>query len=274
MVNREQVNSADGTVITYEVTGTGPGLVIVPGGLRTAQHYRKLAGHLVDSHTVYSINRRGRAGSGPQGDDYRIDRECEDVIAVLAKTRSDVLFGHSYGGLIALEVAMRYPLAKLVLYEPAMSVRGSFPDAWLPAFRHALARGRGAEAMAIQTKGTRMAGPLNALPTPLLALLIRGWMRSHPEMAELQPTYPAEFAEVKRLDSTIDKYKDVTAQTLLLIGGRGPAYLRDPSHLLASIITRSRLVSMPKLDHLAPDEKAPERVADELKRFITDPETP
>jgi len=27
---------------------------------------------------------------------------------------------------------------------------------------------------------------------------------------------------------------------------------------------------MPKLDHLAPDEKAPERVADELKRFISD----
>ncbi len=66
------------------------------------------------------------------------------------------------------------------------------------------------------------------------------------------------------------KYKDVTAQTLLLIGGRGPAYLRDPGHLLASIIPRSRLVSMPKLDHLAPDEKASERVADELKRFISD----
>jgi pimeloyl-ACP methyl ester carboxylesterase len=274
MVNRDQVNSADGTVITYEVTGTGPGLVIVPGGLRTAQHYRKLAGHLADSHTVYSVNRRGRVGSGPQGNDYRIDRECEDVIAVLGKTRTDVVFGHSYGGLIALEVALRYPLAKLVLYEPAISVRGSFPDAWLPAFRHALAHGRAAKAMAIQTKGTRMAGPLNALPTPLLALLIRGWMRSHPEMAELQPTYPAECAEVKRLDSTIDRYKEVTAQTLLLIGGRGPAYLRDPGRLLASIIPRSGLVTLHKLDHLAPDETAPERVGDELKRFFPDLETP
>jgi pimeloyl-ACP methyl ester carboxylesterase len=181
-------------------------------------------------------------------------------------------FGHSYGGLIAIEVALRYPLAKLVLYEPAMSVRGSFPDAWLPAFRRALAQGRLAEAMAIQSKGTRMAGPLKVLPTPLLALLVRGWMRSHPEMAELQPTYPAELAEVKRLDSTTDKYKDVTAQTLLIIGGRGPAYLREPGRLLASTIPRSRLVSLPELDHLAPDDKAPERVAAEVMTFLSNPQ--
>jgi pimeloyl-ACP methyl ester carboxylesterase len=257
MVNRDQVNSADATVITYEVTGSGPGLVIVPGGLRTAQHYRKLTGHLSGSHTVYCINRRGRAGSGPQGGDYRIDRECDDVIALLDKTRADVVFGHSYGGLIAIEVALRYPLAKLVLYEPAMSVRGSFPDAWLPAFRRALAQGRLAEAMAIQSKGTRMAGPLNVLPTPLLTFLVRGWMRSHPEMAELQPTYPAEFEEVKRLDSTTDKYKDVTAQTLLIIGGRGPAYLREPGRLLASTIPRSRLVSLPERTISHPTRRRP-----------------
>jgi hypothetical protein len=66
-------------------------------------HYAKLAAALGDAYTVHAIDRRGRGPSGRQGPDYSIDREVEDAIAVLDATGSAVVFGHSYGGLVALE---------------------------------------------------------------------------------------------------------------------------------------------------------------------------
>jgi pimeloyl-ACP methyl ester carboxylesterase len=126
--------SADGTLIKYGVLGQGPGLIILADGLQTAQDYFPLASHLADRYTVYAIDRRGRNGSGPQGKDYSIQKECEDAIALLGKTNASFVFGHSYGGLIALNVARQYPLTKIALYEPAISINGSIPSMWLPAF--------------------------------------------------------------------------------------------------------------------------------------------
>ncbi|HZN19888.1 MAG TPA: alpha/beta hydrolase [Micromonosporaceae bacterium] len=268
------VASADGTVVAYDVTGSGPGIVVVHGSLRSARHYQALAGHLAGSYTVYTVNRRGRGGSGPPGSAYSMAKECEDILAVLERTQATMVFGHSYGGLVALEVALRHPLEKLAVYEPGLSVSGSFPDGWLPAFRHALARGRQGQAMAILSKGARSTGTaLDNLPTPLLAALMR-WAMARPqtrESADLMPTLPAEIREIKMLDSTVHRYRDITAETLVLIGERGPAYLHQAARMLESTVPHARMVWLPKLNHSAPDEQAPKVVADQLLRFLTSP---
>lgn len=268
------VASADGTVVAYDVTGGGPGLVVVPGTLRTARHYQALAGHLAGSYTVYTVDRRGRGGSGAPRSAYGMAKECEDIVAVLARTQSAALFGHGYGGLVALEVALRHPLEKLAVYEPGLSVSGSFPDGWLPAFQHALARGRRGEAMAILAKGTASTGTaLGNLPTPLLAVLMR-WAMARPqarESADLMPTLPAEIREIRMLDSTVHRYRDITAETLVLIGERGPPYLHRAARVLESTVPRARMVWLPKLNHSAPDRQAPKVVADQLLRFLTSP---
>ncbi|HET8660677.1 MAG TPA: alpha/beta hydrolase [Micromonosporaceae bacterium] len=275
------VASADGTVVAYAVAGSGPGLVVVPGTLRTARHYRALAGHLAGSYTVYTVDRRGRGCGGPPRSAYSMARECEDMLAVLDRTRATALFGHGYGGLVALEVALRHPLKKLAVYEPGLSVSGSFPDGWLPAFQHALARDRPGEAMAILAKGTAGTGTaLGSLPTPLLAVLMRGAMMlmrgamacpQARESAGLMPTVPAEVREIRMLDSTVHRYRDITADTLVLIGERGPAYLHRPARVLESTVPRARMVWLPGLSHSAPDRQAPRAVADQLLRFLTSP---
>ena len=56
---------------------------------------------------MHTIERRGRGESGPQGEGYSIERECEDVAALRAITGATHIFGHSFGGLIALEAARR-----------------------------------------------------------------------------------------------------------------------------------------------------------------------
>ena len=98
------VRSKDGTTISYLSLGTGPAVLVVPGVLSMASDYAAFTGALAEQFTVHTIERRGRGESGPQGDDYSMVKECEDVLALQQKTGASFLVGHSYGGLVALEV--------------------------------------------------------------------------------------------------------------------------------------------------------------------------
>jgi pimeloyl-ACP methyl ester carboxylesterase len=100
------VTSADGTTISYRSTGTGPGLIVVPGALALATDFDPLAAALAGRFTVHTIERRGRGASGPQGDNYSADLECADIEAVRAATGARFVLGHSFGGFLTLEAAL------------------------------------------------------------------------------------------------------------------------------------------------------------------------
>jgi hypothetical protein len=51
-----------------------------------AADYAAFARALSEHFMVHTIERRGRGESGPQGDDYSIVKECEDVLALQAET--------------------------------------------------------------------------------------------------------------------------------------------------------------------------------------------
>ncbi len=88
------------------------------------------------------------------------------------------------------------------------------------------------------------------------------------EMRELLPTVVREVREVQRLDSTQERYRNIAAETLLLCGANGPAFLRDALHHLAMVLPNSSIVELPKLDHNAPDLNAPEVIASRLRQFL------
>src|SRR5690242_13409236 len=136
------VTSRDGTAIGYETVGQGEGVLVLGGAWRTARDYLPFARALADPFAVHLIDRRGRGRSGPQGASYSIEREIEDLIAVQAHTGATKLFGHSYGGLIALEAARRSTIfTDVVVYEPGVSIGGSIPTGWMTAYGELLAAG-------------------------------------------------------------------------------------------------------------------------------------
>ena len=142
------VLSRDGTRIGYLSRGTGPSVLVVPGVLSMAADYAAFAQALSEHFTVHTIERRGRGESGPQGDDYSIAKECEDVLAVRADTGASLLVGHSYGGLVALEVARNNKaFTKIAVYEPGVSIGGSMPTAWIPGYEKKLAENRRLDAL-------------------------------------------------------------------------------------------------------------------------------
>jgi pimeloyl-ACP methyl ester carboxylesterase len=99
------VTSADGTAIAYDVTGTGPAVVVVEGALcqRTMGTARAVAPLLSEHYAVVAYDRRGRGESGPGSSPYAVQREVEDLVAVLEAAAPDAfVVGASSGAALAL----------------------------------------------------------------------------------------------------------------------------------------------------------------------------
>ena len=78
---RETVRSSDGVEIGTVTEGTGPPLLLVHGGMRTAAGWAPLWPFLTAPSRVTAMDRRGRGISG-DAPDYAGEREYDDVAAV------------------------------------------------------------------------------------------------------------------------------------------------------------------------------------------------
>jgi pimeloyl-ACP methyl ester carboxylesterase len=126
------VTAPDGVRIACEISGQGPPLVLVHGAGSARWGFAVLRPQLEDRFTVIAVDRRGR-GDSTDGDGYTVEREFEDIAAVVSEAPNlagdgsggpaagAYLFGHSYGGLVSAAAAARIAgLPRLVLYEPPM----------------------------------------------------------------------------------------------------------------------------------------------------------
>lgn len=264
----EMVTSRDGTRICFRSFGQGPGLVVLPGNNRRAHHYEALGRDLAGGWAVHAIDRRGRGGSGPQGAAYDVEKEVDDALAVMEATGAGSVFGHSFGGLIALHLALRRPLASLIVYEPGVSIDGSFDARWLPELTRLVQAGKHNAAMAMFLKRTRLA-PVGDAPMfvfrALAFLLLHG--SDGADTRAMMSTTPAEIGEIVRLDSDGSRYARIGSRTLLLGGGKTPRYITDVLPRLARVIPHARYELLPALDHNAPDLNAPSVVADQIRQF-------
>jgi pimeloyl-ACP methyl ester carboxylesterase len=92
----EHVGSADGTPIAFERLGSGPSVVLVHSGFVDRRIWLPVAPILAERFTVILTDRRGRGESGPNRRDHAIEREFEDVAAVVRGLEPPVtLVGHS-----------------------------------------------------------------------------------------------------------------------------------------------------------------------------------
>ena len=115
------VPSKDGTRIGVECAGAGPTLLFVHGGVGDRSRWTPMFPLLSSKFTVCAMDRRGRGDTGdaPQ---YSLTKEAEDVAAVVNSRNGPVIvFGHSYGGVAALEAALLTDrITALMLYEPPL----------------------------------------------------------------------------------------------------------------------------------------------------------
>jgi 3-oxoadipate enol-lactonase len=101
----------DGTSLYYEISGSGPALVLVHGlGGNHAVWFQQVA-HFARSRTVVTMSQRGFAPSGGDRTRYDVDLLVQDLEAVMkaAGVQRAVVAGQSMGGWTALGFAMRHP---------------------------------------------------------------------------------------------------------------------------------------------------------------------
>jgi len=267
----ETVMSDDGTVISYQTTGSGPGLILIHGVLSMAVDYNNLAAELGKSFTVYSLERRGRGLSGSQGEDYQMEKECEDVSALQKKTGAMYLVGHSYGGLIALETARyNHAFKKVAVYEPGVSVDGAISMVWVDKYQKYLTDSKYLDALCVFSIET---APGNAKATPLW--LMRVLLPLIIKKNELQKMYKLlaanlnEHIEVANKNNTYENYRSILADVLLMFGGKSNLkWVKTAVAALSNTVPSIELREFPKLDHFGPDKTGPTDVAGAIEGFF------
>ena len=271
------VVSQDGAQISYLTLGSGPAVIVIPGALSLAADYAAFGSALARQFTVHIIERRGRGLSSPQGADYSIRKECEDVLALQRQTGASALVGHSFGGLVALEAARHNPsLTRIAVYEPGVSIEGSIPMGWIPGYQQKLAEQKYLDAF---VEFSLSVGPERARNTPpwfmklLLPLFLSSQKRK--QMLGLLPETLREHQEVARLDSSYERYRAITAHVLLMYGGKSDStWVNLAMERLAAVLPRSETRAFPKLDHFGIDQKAPQEVARAVSAYFLKEQTP
>ncbi|MEV6606471.1 alpha/beta fold hydrolase [Kutzneria sp. NPDC051319] len=146
----QTVTSKDGTSIAYERTGRGPTLVLVGGAFMTRQSFTPLAAALAPAFDVVAYDRRGR-GDSTDTRPYAVDRELEDLSAVLDAVGGSFVYGMSSGAALALHAAASgLPVQRVSGMEPPYRVPDAPPvdESYGPILDSLLAEGRNADAVA------------------------------------------------------------------------------------------------------------------------------
>jgi pimeloyl-ACP methyl ester carboxylesterase len=249
LMSQETVTSADGTPIAYWRSGEGPPLVLVHGTAADHGRWAPVLPAFEERFAVCAVDRRGRGGSG-DSEDYSIEREFEDVAAVVDSIGEPTnLLGHSYGALCALEAALltRNNVRTLVLYDPGIEVAGQeiYPREVIERLEALL--GAGDRDGVVATTMREVAG----LPPETVE-----YMRSQPAWQArvgAAHTIPRELRAVKAYRFDPERFGDLGVPTLVLSGGDSPAALRKAGEAVDGALPDSRIVVMTGHGHAAMD---------------------
>ncbi len=243
----DTVISPDGTAIAFERRGQGPPLVMVHGSAVDHTRWGGVVSTLAEHFTLYMMDRRGRGKSG-DGPVYAIEREFEDVAAVLEATPVPAcVMAHSYGSICALGAArLTTRMVRMALYEPPLPVPGQ-------PLSFAADLGRRLEA--ILATGDRALVVETFLCEVLhmeeneIARLRR--TSSWPVRLAAAATLPREVGVAATLQFVAEDLAHVRVPTLFLCGNRSPAYLQASTRMASAALAGSRVEVLPGHGHAA-----------------------
>ncbi|QGN56849.1 alpha/beta fold hydrolase [Nostocoides sp. HKS02] len=246
------VTSADGTAIAYDVTGTGPAVVVVEGALcqRTMGTAKALLPLLSESFAVFAYDRRGRGESGAGSSAYAVQREVEDLVAVLEVAGPDAcVVGASSGAVLVLE-ALRAGVSvrKAALYEAPFIVDGTHApnDSDLGARTQQLVdAGRHGDAVKLF---------MRTVGVPAFGVVMMRVMPVWKKLCAVAHTLPHDYALVLEHQQgaplPAGYLSAVTVPVLVIVGGKSPAYMKNAQAAIAAALPNGTLRELPGQTHL------------------------
>jgi pimeloyl-ACP methyl ester carboxylesterase len=230
----DKVRSSDGTTIAFDRLGEGAPVILVSGASTARAIHAQLAELLARDFAVFNYDRRGRGDSGDTPP-YAIEREIEDLHAVIAVAGEAAVFGNSSGAVLALRAAAAgLPITKLALWEPPFMTDPDAPrrqQAYLAQLTELLDAGRLGDAMALFMKTI-------GLPEAMIAGMRQTPM--WPDMEALAHTLAYDATIMG--DSTVPTglVASVTAPTLVLDGSDTGAWAANSARALTAALSNPR----------------------------------
>ena len=214
-----------GASLYYEVRGSGPALLMMPGGPADAGAFRDVAGHLAAHYTVVTYDPRGLSHStlnGPLQNERIVQIFADDARRLITAVTQEkaFVFASSGGAVISLELAARHPelIATLVAHEtPA------------PAVLHDTA-GRRAEMREIfDTYRSAGIGPA------MQKFMVHTGIRSGPPPPQQDEPTPGQFEAMAHMQRNMDFW---LGRSFLAIGAYEPDFdaLRRASCRIVSAV--------------------------------------
>jgi pimeloyl-ACP methyl ester carboxylesterase len=215
-------------------------------------------------------------------DDYSVQREIEDLDALLVKTGSHHVFGLSSGALIALQAVLTLPkIQKVAIFEPPLFINGA-PIDLVRRYEREMAAGKVAAALVTAMQAAQLGPPIfNLIPRWLLERFVNMGMAQEEKkstgeylsMRQLAPTLRNDFQVVVEMSGKVERFKSINTELLLMGGSKSPAYLKAALDALEQALPDANRVEFAGLDHSATwnSDKGgqPQVVAQELRRFFT-----
>jgi pimeloyl-ACP methyl ester carboxylesterase len=117
---------ANGTQLYYELKGSGPALLFIPGAEGDAEEYTRVTRLLQDEFTILSYDRRAFSRSA-RPDGYKgttVEEQADDAAALIHATGVGpvTIWGNSSGAIIGLALVLRHPeaVSGAMLHEPPL----------------------------------------------------------------------------------------------------------------------------------------------------------
>ena len=260
-----RLRSADGTVIGYDRTGSGPVVILVDGALAYREYRggRQLAAALSSDFTVVAYDRRGR-GESTDVSPYSADREVDDLAALVDEVGSPAaLYGFSSGAVLALRAAARFggKVARLVLHEPPFG--GSDDAAKLEFDRYA-------QQMAALVSARRSGDAVAFFLSDMLPPDVLQDMTQSPDWAMMEavgPTLVYDNAVMGDGAVPASLAETVAAATWILDGTESAPFKCEAADALAQAMPRATRRTLQGYGTLVP----PEALAPVLKELLMPP---
>ena len=199
--------------------------------------------------SVVTYDRRGRGDSG-QGTAWTAEREVEDLRALIdAVGGSALMCGISSGAALALEAANRgVAITKLALYEAPLIVddaRAPIGDDYLRTLKALVAANRRGAAVRLFMKAVQV-------PAFVVAL-----MHVTPAWSKLKAVAPTLVHDISLVEPywrgrplPRDRWASVRVPTLVMDGGKSPAWMRNAQRALAAVVPGATTRTLPGQTHM------------------------
>ena len=259
--NPQIIVSGDGTKIGFWQSGSGPPLLLIHGTTASHQRWSAISPRFETHFTVYTMDRRGR-GASSDGPAYAVQREAEDVAAVLeAIGQPTIVLGHSYGAVCALEsTLLTDKIRKLILYEPPIPTGvPMYPEQVPDRMQVMIDQGKNEEALTYFMQ--------QVVHMPDHELTAYRQLPMWPVRIQLAPTIPRELAIDRNYRFDPDQFKSYHIPTLFLLGGDSPGLFTRAADVLKEALPTLTVDTLPGQQHIAMDTD-PDLFVKEVLDFI------